>query len=50
MTQTEAADVYGVNLNTVSTWCRQDVVGGEKNYLIQINQLKRELDNATVSY
>jgi hypothetical protein len=22
------------------------VVGGEKNYLTQINQLKRELDNA----
>jgi transposase len=46
MTQTEAANLYSVSPKTVSTWCRQDVVGGEKNYLTQINQLKRELDNA----
>jgi hypothetical protein len=32
--------------NTISTWCRKDVVGGDKNYNAQINQLKRELDNA----
>jgi transposase len=46
MTQSEAARLYGVSSKTISTWCRQDVVGGEKNYLTQINQLKRELDNA----
>lgn len=46
MSQSEAARLYGVSSKTISTWCRQDVVGGEKNYLTQINQLKRELDNA----
>lgn len=46
MTQSEAGQLYGVSPKTISTWCRQDVVGGEKNYLAQINQLKRELDNA----
>lgn len=46
MTQQEASRLYGVSSKTISNWCRQDVVGGEKNYIIQINQLKRELDNA----
>jgi transposase-like protein len=46
MTQAEACRMYGVSSATMSTWCRQDVVGGEKNYITQINQLKRELDNA----
>jgi transposase len=46
MTQLEASRLYGVSSKTISTWCRQDVVGGEKNYITQINQLKRELDNA----
>ena len=46
MTQIEASRLYGVSSKTISAWCRQDVVGGEKNYITQINQLKRELDNA----
>ena len=46
MTQTEAGNLYAISPKTISTWCRQDVMGGEKNYLTQINQLKRELDNA----
>jgi Transposase. len=46
MTQAEACRLYGVSSATMSTWCRKDVVGGEKNYLVQINHLKRELDNA----
>lgn len=46
MTQAEACRLYGVSSAAMSTWCRQDVVGGEKNYITQINQLKRELDNA----
>jgi transposase len=46
MTQMEASRLYGVSSKTISTWCRRDVVGGEKNYITQINQLKRELDNA----
>lgn len=46
MTQAEACRLYGVSSAAMSTWCRQDVVGGEKNYIAQINQLKRELDNA----
>jgi transposase len=46
MSQSEAGRLYGISVNTISTWCRKDVVGGEKNYLVQINQLRRELDNA----
>lgn len=46
MSQLEASRLYGVSSKTISTWCRQDVVGGEKNYITQINQLQRELDNA----
>lgn len=46
MTQSDASRLYGVSSKTISTWCRRDVVGGEKNYITQINQLKRELDNA----
>ena len=46
MSQMDASRLYGISPNTISTWCRRDVVGGEKNYLTQINQLKRELDNA----
>lgn len=46
MTQAEACRLYGISSGTMSNWCRQDVVGGEKNYITQINQLKRELDNA----
>ena len=46
ITQAEACRLYGVSSASMSIWCRQDVVGGEKNYITQINQLKRELDNA----
>lgn len=46
MPQAEASKLYGVSTVTIRTWCRQDIVGGEKNYIAQINQLKRELDNA----
>lgn len=46
LTQSEACKLYGVSSGSMSMWCRQDVVGGEKNYITQINQLKRELDNA----
>jgi len=46
MTQLEASRLYGDSSKTISTWCRQEVVGSEKNYITQSNQLKRELDNA----
>jgi len=46
MSQMEASRLYGISPNTISTWCRKDVVGGERNYIAQINHLKRELDNA----
>ncbi len=46
LTQAEACKMYGVSSASMSIWCRQDVVGGEKNYITQINHLKRELDNA----
>lgn len=46
ITQAEACRLYGISSATISLWCRKDVVGGEKNYIAQVNQLKRELDNA----
>ena len=46
MTQTEAGKPYSISPKTISTWCRQDVLCGDKNYITQINQFKRELDNA----
>lgn len=46
MSQSEASRLYGISVNTISTWCHKDVVGGEQNYIAQINHLKRELDNA----
>jgi len=46
MSQMEASRLYGISPNTISTWCRKDVVGGERNYIAQINHLKRELDNS----
>lgn len=46
MSQMEASRLYGISPNTISTWCRKDVVGGDKNYIAQINHLRRELDNA----
>lgn len=46
MSQMDASRLYGISPNTISTWCRRDVIGGEKNYITQINQLKKELDNA----
>ncbi len=33
MSQMEASRLYGVSPKTISIWCRQDVVGGEKNYI-----------------
>ena len=47
LTQAEACRLYGVSSASMSLWCRQDVVGGEKSYITQINQLKRELDKLT---
>ncbi|MCA9330225.1 helix-turn-helix domain-containing protein, partial [Candidatus Saccharibacteria bacterium] len=35
MTQMEASRLYGISPNTISTWCRKDVVGGDKNYIAQ---------------
>ncbi len=46
MSQTEASRLYGISPNTISIWRHKDVVGGKKNYIAQINHLKRELDNA----
>jgi transposase len=46
MSQMEASRLYGISANTISTWCRKEVIGGESNYIAQINHLKRELDNA----
>jgi hypothetical protein len=46
MTQMESSGLYGIGPNTISTRCCKDVVGGDRNYIAQINHLKRELDNA----
>ena len=46
MTQADACRLYGISSATMSTWCKQQVAGSEKSYITQINQLKKELDNA----
>jgi transposase InsO family protein len=45
VSQLEAGRLYGVSPKTISNWHRHDIVGDEKNYITQIDQLTRELDN-----
>ena len=46
MTQKQASEVFGINKHTINNWLRKEVAGNEKNYITQINMLKKKLDNA----
>lgn len=42
----KASQVFGVNPSTIKNWLTKETKGSEKNYISQINQLKKKLDNA----
>ena len=42
----KASQIYGISHKTISGWLKKETIGGEKNYITQINQLKKKLDNA----
>lgn len=42
----KAAQVYGVPYKTVSSWMTKEAHGADRNYIAEINQLKKKLDNA----
>ena len=46
LTQAKASEVFGVNKHTIHNWMKREVVGSERNYITQINQLKKKLDIA----
>ena len=46
LTQAKASEVFGINHHTIHNWMKKQVVGSEKNYITQINQLQKKLDNA----
>ena len=42
----KASQVFGISTSTIRKWLGNETVGSEKNYILQINQLKKKLDNA----
>lgn len=42
----KASQVFGVSTSAIRKWLGNETVGSEKNYISQINQLKKKLDNA----
>ena len=46
LTIKKASEVFGVSESSVKHWLYDDTKGSEKNYIVQINQLKKKLDNA----
>lgn len=42
----KASQVFGVSASAIRKWVRNETIGSEKNYISQINQLKKKLDNA----
>lgn len=42
----KASRVYGVPERTISSWLHKETKGVERNYISEINQLKKKLDNA----
>ena len=42
----KASQVFGVNCSTIRNWLTRETRGSEKNYISEINQLKKKLDNA----
>ena len=46
MSAYEASKVFGINEWTISGWLKGETKGSERNYISQINQLQKKLDNA----
>lgn len=46
LTIRKASEVFGVSESSVKHWLYDNTKGSEKNYIVQINQLKKKLDNA----
>ena len=42
----KASQIYGIPVRTINNWLDNATKGSEKNYIAQINQLKKKLDNA----
>ena len=42
----KASQVFGINASTIRRWLGNETRGSEKNYISEINQLKKRLDNA----
>ena len=40
------SEVFGVSESAIKHWLYDETKGSEKNYIVQINQLKKKLDNA----
>ena len=46
LTINKASQVFGVSESAIKHWLSNETRGSEKNYISQINQLKKKLDNA----
>ena len=46
LTIKKASEVFGVSESSVKRWLYDSTKGSEKNYISQINLLKKKLDNA----
>ena len=46
LTAYKASQVFNVSISTIKRWLAQETQGSERNYILQINQLKKKLDNA----
>lgn len=42
----KASKVFGVNDGTIKNWLDQETKGSSRNYILEINALKKKLDNA----
>ena len=46
MSAYKASQIYGISYKTISSWISREAQGANKNYIAEINQLKKKLDNA----
>lgn len=46
LTTYKASKIFGVSEWTINGWLKKETKGSERNYISEINQLKKKLDNA----
>lgn len=46
MPVSQAAKVFGISKNTIRNWLVKEAHGSSRNYILEINTLKKKLDNA----